>query len=234
MGRGARVPARFLRSGRGAAAGRPTTTTTIGFGPTTPTRRGRPRAGRQRRATVKKKREKAKAKLASAKASAAGFEPGTSQRPHQRGHVVPETALRVASAGGLNRDEIKRWCDAAKDGNVGAMRTMLAATPCLLHARGTGVGHTALHWACARGELAAVKWLLSEEAGADPNAVNSEGATPLHAAASNGRMDAVLALANAGADPEVRDSSGETPGDAARARGAVEVAAVLARGGEGV
>ena len=56
--------------------------------------------------------------------------------------------------GGLNRDEVKRWCDCAKDGNVGAMRAMLAANPSLLHARGTGVGHGAgtalpLRVACA-------------------------------------------------------------------------------------
>ena len=140
--------------------------------------------------------------MASAKASAAaGAAPDApTQRSSPPVAVTWSPKPRFASsppAGGLNRDEVKRWCDCAKDGNVGAMRAMLAANPSLLHARGTGVGHTALHWACARGEAVAARWLLSE-AGADPNAVNSEGATALHAAASNGRMDAVLALANAG------------------------------------
>ena len=186
----------------------------------------------------KKKREKAKAKRASTKASAAaGVAPDPTRSPASPASSVtwspkpPFASSHPTGGSPPDRDEIKRWCDAAKDGNVGAMRTMLAATPSLLHARGTGVGHTALHWACARGEMAVARWLL-DEARADPNAVNSEGATPLHAAAANGRTDAVLALANAGADPGVRDSSGETPGDAARARGAVEAAAVFGRVGK--
>ena len=92
----------------------------------------------------KKKREKAKAKKASVKASAAGFEPGTSHAPTNSITWSPKPPFASHPTGGLpDRDTIKRWCDAAKDGNVGAMRTMLAATPCLLHARGTGVGHRA-------------------------------------------------------------------------------------------
>ena len=172
----------------------------------------------------KKKKEKAKAKKAAAEREAT-----TGTAPDDSSSDVPAWSPKPPFASypsDVDRPTVKRWCDAAKDGQVGTMRAMLDACPALLHARGTGIGHTALHWACARGESGTVAWLLTE-AGSDPNAVNSEGATPLHAAAANGQMDAVLALARHGADPGVKDENGERAGDAARSRGHAAVAAIL-------
>lgn len=59
------------------------------------------------------------------------------------------------------------------------------------HSQGEGTnfsftGHTALHWAAAKGHAAAVRWLLA--AGASPRATNKGAATPLHAAAANQHM----------------------------------------------
>ena len=49
-------------------------------------------------------------------------------------------------------------------------------------------------------------------AGADLNAQNQYGGTPLHVAAGNNENPAVItALLNAGADPAARDDKGRTP-----------------------
>ena len=48
-----------------------------------------------------------------------------------------------------------------------------------------GIGHTALHWAAARGDQQIMEWLLS--LGADIDARNTSEATPLHTAAGNGQ-----------------------------------------------
>jgi hypothetical protein len=47
-------------------------------------------------------------------------------------------------------------------------------------------GHTAVHWAAAKGQLEALRWLLTHGASAD--AVNHAGSTPLHSAAGNGQV----------------------------------------------
>ena len=49
------------------------------------------------------------------------------------------------------------------------------------------------------------------QAGADPNARNEYGFTPLHLAALWGEADAIAALVEAGADPNAWDEYGETP-----------------------
>jgi ankyrin repeat protein len=51
--------------------------------------------------------------------------------------------------------------------------------------------------------------LLDE--GADVNAADDEGLTPLHAAASSDSVDVVRLLLDAGAEVNVRSNSGETP-----------------------
>ena len=90
-----------------------------------------------------------------------------------------------------------------------------------------GVGHTALHWACAKGETAAAEWLM-RRARCDANARNAEGATPAHAAAANGKAACALALARGGADLLARADDGESVADAAKARGHLALAKALA------
>eukprot|EP00198_Chlamydomonas_reinhardtii_P011679 XP_001701016.1 DnaJ-like protein [Chlamydomonas reinhardtii] len=103
------------------------------------------------------------------------FPPGT----------FPE-GLRFSSKG-LKGMPPQEWIAAARGGDVGALCGMLAASPGLLGARCRGMGHTALHWAAAKGEVEGVEWLLRQ--GLDVNVRNGDGATPLHAAARNGRME---------------------------------------------
>jgi ankyrin repeat protein len=49
------------------------------------------------------------------------------------------------------------------------------------------------------------------DAGADPNAQDDNGWTPLHIAAQESSLDAVRLLLDAGANPNVRNSGGQTP-----------------------
>ena len=75
-------------------------------------------------------------------------------------------------------------------------------------------GHTALHWASAKGHLECVSWLLAEGRRVGLELVtctNHSDATPLHSAASNGRAEAAMLLLNAGADPDVKDDCDESP-----------------------
>ncbi|CAM9592096.1 unnamed protein product, partial [Phaeothamnion confervicola] len=82
------------------------------------------------------------------------------------------------------------------------------------------VGRTPLHLAvvavAAYERAACVKLLL--QAGADPNALDSDGhrdggdgATPLHAAAGNGNADMVALLLRHGANLDAVDADGQTP-----------------------
>ena len=61
------------------------------------------------------------------------------------------------------------------------------------------------------------QWHACLAAGADPNARDENGSTPLHWAATWGRTSAVRALLEAGAKPDARDKEGRTAlHDAAR------------------
>ncbi|HEX7222533.1 MAG TPA: ankyrin repeat domain-containing protein [Candidatus Limnocylindrales bacterium] len=66
-------------------------------------------------------------------------------------------------------------------------------------------------------------------AGADPNARQRHGYTPLHAAAENGNEAMVERLLDAGADPAAATDDGRTPADLARAGGHDKLASRLAR-----
>lgn len=119
-----------------------------------------------------------------------------------------------------------QWFQASKANDVSSLERLLAADPALLHSTARGIGHSALHWAAASGNLAVVQWLL--DAGASANARNSGESTPVHTAASGGHLAVVEELCTRGADIQAADSDGTTAMDKAVARGRDEVVRFLA------
>jgi ankyrin repeat protein len=73
----------------------------------------------------------------------------------------------------------------------------------------------AIHAAAASGSLPIVRALL--QAGADVNAPQERGFTPLHEAAMTGKLELLRVLLDHGADPELRTEEGKTALDLARA-----------------
>lgn len=98
---------------------------------------------------------------------------------------------------------------ASASGDLDALRDALATVQ--IDQRDQG-GRTALMIACRAGQAPAVRLLI--EAGADVNAANSNGTTPLMyaktAAVGNGSTDMLQLLLAAGADINARDSAGRT------------------------
>ena len=89
-----------------------------------------------------------------------------------------------------------RLVTAAKEGDAALVRELLAEG---VPADAESGGYVALHHAAANGSVAVLEVLLA--AGADVEAVDRVGNTPLSRAAIFGRADAVSVLLEAGADP---------------------------------
>ena len=114
-----------------------------------------------------------------------------------------------------------------------ALAALLGAAPTALLAQqhSADTSASALHWAAYRNDLDAVKRLLAE--GADPNAVNRFGVTPLHEAATVGNAAMLEALLDAGGDANAAFGEGETVlMTAAHAGDADSVKMLLAHGGQ--
>jgi hypothetical protein len=112
--------------------------------------------------------------------------------------------------------ELKEWLACVKNGDLERMRELMRAHPSLLNAQQAGIGHAALHWAAARDSKLELNFLL--ESKADLNVRNSAGATPLHSAATNGKVGALTSLLAAGADVTMQDENNDTPCQAASRR----------------
>jgi ankyrin repeat protein len=100
---------------------------------------------------------------------------------------------------------------AAKHGDVGAIKSLLAADPSLIEARDSD-GSTPLHCATWKGHVDAAEFLI--KSGADVNAVNQNdhwGTTPLHAAAHANQAKIASLLLNNGANAKAKDMEGRTP-----------------------
>lgn len=118
---------------------------------------------------------------------------------------------------------------AARSSNLAAVRFMLShgAQAALADKR----GYTALHWAVAQptsnpsNELNCVRVLI--DAGADVNARNEEGITPLMNAAWFGCRDSVRELLRRGADASLRDSKGRSALDLAVERNHKDIEKLL-------
>lgn len=87
---------------------------------------------------------------------------------------------------------------------------------------------TALHSAVADGGHADIAKALVA-AGADVNAKQRHGWTPLHGAADSGSVELVELLLARGADPDATHQEGKTALDIAREKGHADVVAVLER-----
>ena len=94
-----------------------------------------------------------------------------------------------------------------------------------VNAKSTLTGMTPLHCALLRHDEKMAAWLLDQ--GADPNAADNLGVTPLMRAASLGYGGLVRALIVRGATPEARDRSGQSARDRALQRNHHAVASLL-------
>jgi len=86
-----------------------------------------------------------------------------------------------------------------------------------------------IHAAIALGDSEETIRLLLE-AGADVNATQAGGFTPLHQAAAAGRLELVKLLLENGARPDARCDQGKLPADYARERGHAAIAEALGPG----
>eukprot|EP00854_Cymbomonas_tetramitiformis_P002506 gene2506-3252_t len=130
-------------------------------------------------------------------------------------------AAQLGPMSKVERDEGKRWLEHAKGGELGNMKIALGRNGALLNYTGPGIGHTALHWAAAKGELGTLLWLL--RAGADVDAASAQptptaAASPAPDVTSGGQApkDSNLSAAQVAQLAGVEKTEGRAWMDAAR------------------
>ena len=101
---------------------------------------------------------------------------------------------------------------AARVGNLAALRSFVASGADVDAREARVDGHaadgaTALHKAVEYGHVEAVR-VLAVELGADRDAKNATGGTPLHYAAAKANEEMICVLEALGADMEARDAAG--------------------------
>jgi ankyrin repeat protein len=114
--------------------------------------------------------------------------------------------------------------DAAESGNLEKVKALIKENPGLASSKEDTWGKTPLHYAAMRGHKDVVELLLAN--GADVNAEDNFGETPLHCAA-DGNKDLVALLLSKGANVNATDRAGVTPLDIAASAGHKDVAELL-------
>jgi ankyrin repeat protein len=125
------------------------------------------------------------------------------------------------------RYEVHPLHAAASSGNLEVVRILIEYDPAYINARDED-GWTPLLWASGRHNFndGSVLRLLLEH-GADLNAQNRVGRTPLHRASFNGAVEVVRLLLEHGADVEAKNIVGGTALQEAADRGHGEVVELL-------
>jgi len=132
--------------------------------------------------------------------------------------------------GAVGAEAQTRMVDAARDGDITAVRALLRQRADVNIAETDGT--TALHWAARAGDAALTDLLL--KAGAQPNATNRYGVTPLALAAGNGEPRTVERLLAAGAKVDATSAQGQTAILLAARSGNAETIRILAARGADV
>jgi ankyrin repeat protein len=135
--------------------------------------------------------------------------------------------LSVSAAPGLAQVHQDQFWDAAQAGDTVTLSRALAAGAQIdgLDTRRSPNGRRASNWAAIGNHVDAIRFLVAH--GANVNAANLTGFTPLHHAAENGQAEAAKVLLELGADRRVQNGVGETAADVARRTSHPEVVAVL-------
>jgi ankyrin repeat protein len=136
--------------------------------------------------------------------------------------------LGIAAASSLRAQSAQeRLWDASMAGDtVGVVQALAdSADVNVLDTRTNPNGRRALNWAAWHNHVPVIELLLA--AGAEIDAVNNTGFSPLHHAAEAGSPDAARALIGRGADPGLTNLAGRAPIQTARANGHNELVEIL-------
>lgn len=151
-----------------------------------------------------------------------------------RARMCTETGASRARAGGTEAapgSQEEALLRAAESGDVQRVVLLLAINTDKPNVDATSpYGRTALHYASARADNGKIIEALLE-AGADKEATDILGYTPLHAASGNNSDSAAELLIEAGASPEAKTKHGSTPLHEAAAKDSGKVATLLLKAG---
>lgn len=198
-----------------------------------------PFAEKKEKATIKKKKEKT-AKKDDSKEKIKKAEKGDSPSPVKRPRNYKETNVPLSinkkqySKENLHLPQV-RYIKEYKEllfqsipaGNLNALRAMID------YFKDVEIkdeeGNTPLIFAVMSENLASTISLLGM--GANPNAQNKYGVSPLHVAAQISATDYVSALINRGADVNIKDENGETPLMIAAQKDNINIVEILVKQG---
>ena len=143
--------------------------------------------------------------------------------------IVAGLALTAAPAASQMFSDGFKFLKAVDEKDRRTVIELINKNKTIIDARDISKGHTALHIAVQRRDLAWIDYLLGLNA--NTNIADKQGATPLTVAAQMGFVEAVSLLSSRGARVDVPNNAGETPLMAAVHRRDMALLRVLLRAG---